>query len=81
MSIEVYANPELSVNQMQIIRWCLEDGVEASAITFAKPEYNEDQMSILCDDIDISDFAKPELTAFEMNLIYLDKLANKMKLV
>ena len=35
----------------------------------------------LCDDIDISDFAKPELTAFEMNLIYLDKLVNKMKLV
>lgn len=70
---------------MQIIRWCLEDGVEASAITFAKSEYDEDQMSILCDalcdDIGISDFAKSELTAFEMNLIYLDKLANKMKLV
>ena len=44
VSIEVYANPELSVNQMQIIRWCLEDGVEASAITFAKP----DMMKIKC---------------------------------
>lgn len=86
VSIEVYANPELSVNQMQIIRWCLEDGVEASAITFAKPEYDEDQMSVLCDvlydGIDISDLVKPELTAFGMNLIYLDKLkVNKMKLV
>lgn len=77
VTIKVYANPELLANQMQIIRWCLEDGVEASAITFAKPEYDEDQMSALCDDIDISDFAKPELTAFEMNLKYLDKLANK----
>ena len=70
--LKLLANNSLGKNQMIVIYWGLEKGLDVSI--YAKPEFNTAQMSFiyygLKEGLDVSIYAKPEFSATQMKLIY-----------